>query len=152
VLGARQFAALCRVIGAPEAADDPRFASDESRTQNEAALRALIERWSRAQPTQSVVAALAEARVPTAPIMTLAEQLASDHARARALVTDLPHHRLGKSPVVGQPIRFDGKALLAATGAPALGGETRDILQEAGLSTAQIAQLIAAGVIKDPTS
>ncbi|MEX1662875.1 CaiB/BaiF CoA transferase family protein [Thioclava sp. 15-R06ZXC-3] len=151
VLGARQFAALCHVIGAPDAAGDPRFASDECRTQNEPALRTLIEGWSRTQPTQAVVAALAEARVPTAPILTLAQQLASDHAAARALVTDLPHHRLGKSPVVGQPIRFDGKALLAETGAPALGGATRDILQEAGLSGAQITQLIAAGVIKDPT-
>jgi CoA:oxalate CoA-transferase len=152
VLGARQFEALCKVIGAPEAANNPRFASDESRTQNEPALRALIERWSKTQPTQAAVAALAEARVPTAPILTLAEQLASDHATPRALVNDLPHHRLGKTPVVGQPIRFDGKALLAETGAPALGGETRDILQEAGLSSAQITQLIAAGVIKDPTS
>jgi CoA:oxalate CoA-transferase len=152
VLGARQFAALCNLIGAPDAAHDPRFINDESRTRNEAALRALIETWSMTQPTQTVVAALADARVPTAPILTLAEQLASDHAAARALVNDLPHHRLGKSPVLGQPIRFDGKALLAKTGAPALGGETRDILQEAGLSSAQITQLIAAGVIKDPTS
>ncbi|MBN2739434.1 MAG: CoA transferase [Rhodobacteraceae bacterium] len=152
VLGARQFEALCRVIGAPEAAGDPRFASDESRTQNEPALRALIERWSKTQPTQAAVAALAEARVPTAPILSLAAQLASDHATKRALVNDLPHHRLGKTPVVGQPIRFDGKALLAETGAPALGGETRAILQEAGLSSAQITQLIAAGVIKDPAS
>ena len=48
VLGARQFRALAGLIGAPEAADDPRFASDESRTAHEPALRALIETWTAA--------------------------------------------------------------------------------------------------------
>ena len=44
---------------------------------------------------------------------------------ARGLVTHLPHHALSEVPVVGQPIRFDGAAPLSATGAPALGGQTR---------------------------
>ena len=42
VLGARQFAALCRLVGRPEAADDPRFATDEGRTAHEPEIRALI--------------------------------------------------------------------------------------------------------------
>lgn len=149
VLGDRQFKSLCDVIGVPDAATDPRFSTDEIRTQNEPAVRAMIEDWTSLYPTSTVVEKLSEARVPTAPIMTLAEQLASDHAQARALVRDLPHHRLGKSPVVGQPIRFDGKAHLAENGAPSLGGETRAILQEAGLTETQIAQLISAGVVKE---
>ncbi|OWX98637.1 CoA transferase [Thioclava sp. IC9] len=148
-LSDRQFTALCQVIGAPDIAEDPRFLTDETRTQNEPALRAVIEGWTTRHPTEKVVAALAEAQVPSAPIMTLAQQLASHHAHARALVRQLPHHSLGESPVVGQPIRFEGAAPLAETGAPALGGETRKILQEAGLSAAQISRLIAAGVVKE---
>lgn len=149
VLGSRQFAALCAVIGAPEAAADPRYASDESRTDNEPALRALIEGWTGPRPTAEVVAALSAAQVPTAPILTLVEQLASDHAGARGLANRLPHHALGEAPVVGQPIRFDGAAPLAATGAPALGGQTRATLEGLGLSAAQIDGLIAAGVVKE---
>ncbi|AQS50003.1 CoA transferase (plasmid) [Thioclava nitratireducens] len=149
VLGQRQFAALCTVIGAPEAADDPRFATDELRTEHEPVLRDLIEIWSTIRPTAEVVAALAAAQVPTAPILTLAEQLASEHAAARALVNDLPHQLLGQAPVVGQPIRFDGAAPLAATGAPALGGQTRGVLEGLGLSAAQIEGLIAARIVKE---
>lgn len=149
VLGSRQFGALCEVIGAPEAAADPRFASDELRTTHEPALRALIEGWTAQHSTEAVVAALAAAQVPTAPILTLAEQLASEHARARALVTALPHHALGTAPVVGQPVRFDGAAPLAATGAPALGGQTRAVLEGLGLSRKQIDGLIAAGIVTE---
>lgn len=149
VLGSRQFAALCAVIGAPDAAHDPRFATDELRTRHEPALRALIEGWTSARPSAEVVAALSAAEVPTAPILSLAAQLASDHARARGLVTPLPHHALGSAPVVGQPIRFDGTAPLASTGAPALGGQTRAVLHGLGLSAAQIEGLIAAGIVTE---
>lgn len=148
VLGPRQFDALCTLIGAPEASADPRFATDESRTTHEPALKALIEAWSGSRPTAEVVAALRAAAIPTAPILTLAETLASAHAAARGLVSDLPHHRLGQASVVGQPVLFDGTKPLAATGAPALGGATRAVLDGLGLTEAQIAGLAAAGIIR----
>ena len=151
VLGSRQFPALCAVIGAPQAADDPRFATDASRTAHEPELKALIEAWSGARPTAGVVAALRAAAIPTAPILTLAEALASDHAAARGLVADLPHHKLGTAPVVGQPVLFDGAKPLAATGAPALGSGTRAVLGRLGLTEDQIGGLLAAGIItEDP--
>ena len=61
VLSNRQFATLATLIGAPEAATDPRFASDESRTEHEPAVKALIEAWSSALTTEQAVAALAGA-------------------------------------------------------------------------------------------
>lgn len=149
VLGARQFRALAQLIGAPEAADDPRFASDESRTAHEPQLRALIEGWTAARPAAEVVAALSAAGIPAAPIQTLAEQLSSSHARARDLVADLPHHRLGRSPVVGQPVRFDAGKPLSPQGAPALGGDTRAVLDRLGLTTDQISGLIDAGIVQE---
>lgn len=150
VLGARQFAALCAVIGAPEAAEDPRFASDESRTAHEPLIRALIEDWTASRPTAQVVAALSAAAIPTAPIQSLRTLLAGDHAAARGLVTELPHHRLGRAPVVGQPVLFDGAKPVAATGAPALGAQTRAVLDAVGLTGAQIDALIAAGIVREP--
>lgn len=149
VLGARQFRALAGLIGAPDAADDPRFASDESRTAHEPALRALIETWTAARPTKDVVATLSAAGIPTAPIQTLAEQLASPHAQARGLVAELPHSRLGQCPVVGQPVRFDAEKPLARQGAPALGGDSRAVLGRLGLTPDQIAGLIEAGIVQE---
>ncbi|KPQ08348.1 MAG: putative acyl-CoA transferases/carnitine dehydratase [Rhodobacteraceae bacterium HLUCCA12] len=148
-LGARQFAALCAVVGQPEAAQDARFVNDEARTRHEPAVRALIEDYTASRPTDAVIAALRAAHIPAAPILTFAQAAATDHARQRDLVAALPHDGLGQAPVVGQPVRFDGMKPLAETGAPALGSGTRNTLTALGLTEAQIAGLIDAGIIKE---
>jgi CoA:oxalate CoA-transferase len=151
VLGARQFAALCDLIGAPEAVADPRFATDEGRTAHEPEIRALIEAWTAPRPTAEVVEALRAAGIPTAPILTLAEAAATPHARARGLVTDLPHARLGTAPVVGQPVRFDGTKPLATAGAPELGAGSAAVLAGLGLTAPEIADLAARGIVRTVT-
>ena len=133
VLSGKQFAALATLIGAPGAADDPRFASDESRTTHEPAVKALIENWSRDLTTEQAVAALAGAGIPTAPIWDIAKAAGNEHSIARGLVSRLPHPVLGMAPSVGQPVRFDGEKPVAATSAPSLGGDRAAILAELGL-------------------
>lgn len=134
VLNARQFGTLARLIGAPGAADDPRFASDEARTAHEPALRALIEGWSRGLTTSEAVAALSQAGLPAAPILDIAEAAGSEHARLRGLVAGLPHPVLGVAPTVGQPVRFDGDKPIAGRSAPALDGDRAAILRDLGLA------------------
>ncbi|MCC5970040.1 MAG: CoA transferase [Pararhodobacter sp.] len=150
-LGARQFAALCALVGQPNAANDPRFASDEERTRHEPQVRALIEGFTATRPTTQLIDALRTAHIPAAPILTLAEAAQSPHAQARDLVSALPHHRLGSAPVVGQPVRFDGAKPMAETGAPALGSGTRATLNALGLTAAQITGLLDAGIIMEAT-
>ncbi|WP_281827084.1 CaiB/BaiF CoA transferase family protein [Jannaschia rubra] len=133
VLNGRQFTRLAGLIGAPEAAEDPRFATDELRTGNEPALRELIGRWSQQHTTDAAIAALSAEGLPAAPIWTIAEAAQSPHAVARGLVEDLPHPVLGHVPVVGQPVRFDGRKPVAATGAPDLGKDVAAILAALGL-------------------
>ncbi len=133
VLNTRQFTALAGLIDAPEAATDPRFESDESRTENEPALKALIERWSRGLSTEAAIAALSAAGLPGAPIWDIAQAADNDHARARALVSALPHPVLGSAPIVGQPVHFNGEKPVADTAAPQLGADRAAILRDLGL-------------------
>ncbi|WP_019170277.1 CaiB/BaiF CoA transferase family protein [Pseudaminobacter salicylatoxidans] len=133
VLNGSQFERLADLIGKPEIVDDPRFASDSSRTEHEPALRALIEEWSGALTTDEAVAALAAQGLPTAPIWDIAQAAGNDHATARGLVSTLAHPVLGHAPVVGQPVRFDGAKPVAAKAAPSLGGDIEAVLQEFGL-------------------
>lgn len=130
VLGDRQWQSLCALIGQPDAATDPAFRTDEGRTAQEPAIKAMIEAWSRLLPTTQVVAALSQADIPTAPIQTLAEAAASAHARARHLVTLLPHPALGTAPTIGQPVWFDGEKPMSQRSAPALGADSAAILHE----------------------
>ena len=133
VLSGRQFATLAALIGAPGAADDPRFASDEMRTAHEPALKALIEAWSLGLTTDEAVAALTAAGLPTAPIWDIAQAADNEHTQARGLVSQLPHATLGMVPSVGQPVRFDGEKPVAATSAPQLGGDLAAVLRRLGL-------------------
>jgi CoA:oxalate CoA-transferase len=135
VLNGGQFQRLATLIGKPEMVDDRRFASDSSRTEHEAALRALIEEWSGALTTEEAVAALAAEGLPTAPIWTIAQAADNEHAAARGLVSVLAHPVLGQAPIVGQPVRFDGAKPVAATAAPRLGGDMESVLKEFGLET-----------------
>ena len=135
VLNGKQFQRLAALIGRPEIANDPRFATDESRTGHEPALRAAIEAWSGRLTTEEAVAALAAEGLPTAPIWDIAQAVGNAHSAARGLVSELPHPVLGSAPVVGQPVRFDGAKPIATTSAPRLGGDRAAVLKELGLET-----------------
>jgi len=67
----RQFAALCRVIGAPELAADPRFAANAGRTARREELRALLTQRLAARPSAEWSAELTAAGVPCGPINTV---------------------------------------------------------------------------------
>lgn len=136
VLGDRQWQALCALIGAEEAARDPRLATDEGRTKAEPEVKALIEAWSRRLTTAETVAALSAAGIPTAPIQSLEEAANSPHAEARGLVTDLPHPILGTARTIGQPVRFDGEKPIAPRSAPTLGADGAAILARFGVTDA----------------
>ncbi|QGA58789.1 CoA transferase [Brucella sp. 458] len=133
VLNGGQFQRLAVLVGKPEIADDPCFATDSSRTEHEPALRALIEEWSGRLTTEEAVAALAAQGLPTAPIWNIAQAANNEHATARRLVSQLAHPVLGVAPIVGQPVRFDGVKPVAATAAPRLGGDMEAVLKEFGL-------------------
>jgi crotonobetainyl-CoA:carnitine CoA-transferase CaiB-like acyl-CoA transferase len=68
----RQFASLCSVVGAPELAHDPRFATNSSRVANRPALLTELERRLAARPADEWAAELTEARVPAGVVNDIA--------------------------------------------------------------------------------
>jgi crotonobetainyl-CoA:carnitine CoA-transferase CaiB-like acyl-CoA transferase len=93
----RQFAALCEVVGAPELATDPRFATNGDRVAHRVALRAALEERLAARPAAEWAPALTAARVPAG--------LVNDVAGAFALASSL-----GLEPIVTLP-RTDGSPI-----------------------------------------
>jgi crotonobetainyl-CoA:carnitine CoA-transferase CaiB-like acyl-CoA transferase len=66
-----QFRRLCEVIGAPELADEPRFARNEQRTRNRAELAPLLHKHLAARGSGEWFTALTAAGVPCGPINTV---------------------------------------------------------------------------------
>ena len=60
----RQFGALCDVLGSPELARDPRFASNADRIANRAAMRTALEEMLAARSAEDWAESLTAARVP----------------------------------------------------------------------------------------
>ncbi|MBI1386697.1 MAG: CoA transferase [Rhizobiales bacterium] len=149
VLNEAQFGRFAALLGHAGLGNDPRFASDEARTRNEAVLRPLIEAWTETLEVEELVAALSREGIAAAPILDIAEASAGAHAGARGLVERLPHASLGTVANVGQPVRFDGVKFGADRGAPLEGADTLEVLRSlVGVSEETCARLVAEGAIR----
>jgi crotonobetainyl-CoA:carnitine CoA-transferase CaiB-like acyl-CoA transferase len=78
-----QWAALARVIGRPELADDPRYATRAERHAHRAELTPIISAWTRERNHIEAQYALQAAGVPAAAVLNAVELLNDPHVRAR---------------------------------------------------------------------
>lgn len=141
VASERLFARLAEVIGRPDLPYDARFSSDDRRTANEPALRALIEAWTAKRTVDQVIEEIGRVGVPVSPIWTVAQAADSDHVKSRGFVRRVDHPTAGEIRLVGQPVQFsDGASSIAAP--PLLGEHTDELLQSVlGLSPDALREL-----------
>ncbi|MDR0201108.1 MAG: CoA transferase [Delftia acidovorans] len=148
VLNNKLFAAALQAMELGGLAGDPRFASDESRSAHEPALREAIEAWAGRHEVAQVVAALDAAGVPAAPIWNIAQALESPQSLARGLLDTVQDPRLPGLRLPTQPVHFSGAAPNRAERAPALGEHTEALLSQwLGRGAEAIAALRASGAL-----
>jgi len=86
----RQFAILCKYLGAATLAADERFASAGARSVNRAALKAELEALLAAHDGPPLADALVKAGVPCAPVLSVSAALQHPHTAHRGMVVELP--------------------------------------------------------------
>lgn len=139
---------LCKVIGRPDLASDPRLASNAGRNHHEDELRAAIAAWAAGRERDEAIAALRAEDVTAAPIWDFDELLGSGHIEARHLVRKGQNGVLGEIPLVEQPVRFSGTPEPAPKRSPLLGEHTDEVLKsELGFTEAELARLRSLGAI-----
>ncbi len=127
----RHWSELCKVMGRPELASDPRFADLPSRVANRDLVTGIIEQWLASMPDDDrSVAAMRAARIPMAPIRSLEEAMNHPHLRERGTVADVHDQVLGDIKVPGFPIRFSGFPHPSNQQAPLLGEHNEVILRK----------------------
>ena len=141
------FPRLCALLGLDHLVNDPRFDSVGGRLKNRASLETLIEAVTVGHPRAYWLEKCEEAGVPAGPIYSVPEALDDGHARARGMVQELPHPKLGRVKGLGNPVKMSRTPPIVRTAAPALGEDTDAILREAGLGAGEIAVLRTNGVV-----
>ncbi len=150
VLNNKLFAQLAHVMGQDDLADDPRFVTDELRSDHEPVLRARIEAWAADLSVAEVVARLEAGAVPAAPIRNVRQALASPQLQHRGLLQAVNHPDLPGLQLPRQPIQFSAWPPGAVRAAPGLGADTDSVLHELlGLATEQIQALRDLGAFGD---
>jgi len=113
-----QFARLAKVLGHPEWATTPEYATNAARMQHKPALVARISAILRQQPRQHWTALLQQAGVPCSSYNTIPEAIASEQVKENAVIktSTRTHRRL-----VGLPFTIDGCRPGSFEEAPRLG-------------------------------
>jgi crotonobetainyl-CoA:carnitine CoA-transferase CaiB-like acyl-CoA transferase len=72
---------------------------------------------------------------------------ADPQVRAREMVVEVEHRKLGPVRTLGLPVKFSDTPGQVRTGAPLYGQHTREVLEEHGFPEAEIEALIADGAV-----
>ena len=143
------FAALCRVIGSPELADDPRFGSNPDRVANREELIGLLAGRFEGDTAAAWLERLDAAGVPAAPVHDISQVAEDEQTQALGILQPLEHSTVQDFRTVALPLSTDGERVRYGSPPPTLGEHTRDVLEELDYSDAEIGELAAAGVVRD---
>jgi crotonobetainyl-CoA:carnitine CoA-transferase CaiB-like acyl-CoA transferase len=142
-----QFARLAELMGHPEWASDPDYATNAARVGNRDVLVPLIQAIFRTRGRDEWLADLEARGIPAGPINTVAEVFDDPQVKHRGMRRTLQRDGL-EVPQVSSPLRFDGETALSEVAPPRLGQDSDAILAEMGLSSEEIARLRREGIVR----
>jgi crotonobetainyl-CoA:carnitine CoA-transferase CaiB-like acyl-CoA transferase len=129
--------AFARLVGHPEWLDDPRFATQQSRSQHGAELVARFdEAFARHTFAEWVALLNSEPKVLWAPVNTVDDLLADPQTEAAGVLVDVDEAG-GATREVAAPVDFHGAPCGPPHRAPALGEHTEEIVAELASESAR---------------
>jgi crotonobetainyl-CoA:carnitine CoA-transferase CaiB-like acyl-CoA transferase len=145
---------LCAIMGQAELASDPRFATFDTRWQNQDLLRAPISQWTRQHSKHAISDKLQAEGIRAAPVNMPKDVIESPYLAARGAFVTLTHPDAGTHGYMTLPFRLSLTPGSQHRASPCLGADTHRVLFElAGLSASEVYELDREGATSNiPTA
>jgi crotonobetainyl-CoA:carnitine CoA-transferase CaiB-like acyl-CoA transferase len=137
-----QFRKLAQMIGRPDLADDPRFASNGERLLNRDALTAALREAFAELDGYAIADQLIRGGVPAGPVLPVDEAMSAPHTMHRQMVTELDGYR-----GLGTPIKLSRTPGGTRAVPPRFGEHGEAVLARHGYGEDDIAALRESGVL-----
>ncbi|MBM4255491.1 MAG: CoA transferase [Deltaproteobacteria bacterium] len=125
-----QWPQFAKAIGREDLLTNAKFATNAKRLENKVELAKIIEDWLQSFPNnEAALNALAEQRVPCAPILDLGGALSHPQTLARGMVTQIEHPVYGTMPIVNTPFAMSEAPRHIQGPAPFLGQHNAEVLK-----------------------
>ncbi|MEV0162735.1 formyl-CoA transferase [Nonomuraea fuscirosea] len=134
------------IIGRPELADDPEWATPEARLSKLDKMFQLIEEWTIRHDKWTVLDRLNAENIPCGPILSTKELVEDQSLREEGIVVSVEHPQRGEFVTVGSPLQLSDSPVDVRT-PPLLGEHNQEIYGELGVSADELAELKSNGVI-----
>jgi crotonobetainyl-CoA:carnitine CoA-transferase CaiB-like acyl-CoA transferase len=143
-----QFRRLCIVLGMPDLADDPRFATNPARVTNREAMAAQLVTVTVRRSSSEWTELLQAEKVPCGPILSIDQVFDDPQVQSRNMLATLEHPSLGPVQTVANPIKYSETPIEYAKAPPCLGEDTDTVLQQVlGISPDEIIRMRNARVL-----
>lgn len=148
----KQWLQFCALIGDPALAEDPDYTTGRNRSTNRRALAERLEDLLKKRPGLEWLEAFRDAKIPCGPIYNYAEVFADPQVAAVDMIRTVNRHDGTELPLLRGPMSVDGEPTPVSKAPPALGEDTRQVLQDLALTPGQIEKLIASGIVSETTA
>lgn len=139
---------LCRILGRPELATDPEYASNAGRLKHYDVVFEMIDSFTRAR-TRAEIAAILGGRVPIGPIYNAADIFSDRHFGVREMLVDVEQPGMDEPvKVPGVPVKLTRTPGRVRHRAPTFGEHTNEVLEAAGYLPEDIERLRAIGAVR----
>lgn len=138
----------CRAINCPELIGDPRFTTNDSRTERHDDLAILLAEVMRKKTTKEWISILDQAGIPCAPVNNIQDVTEDEQIKTRQMIISLNHPLAGEIHVPGCPIKSrEYHAPETYKSSPLLGEDNHEIFRSIGLSEEELADLTREQII-----